>query len=310
MARTFLRFFGRLWESGEFEADWGWESTRLARRSLADPDHQLELVDANGAVVATGTVELRVSRCGHEEVQGVERARVVGQVALHPDARAVLLRRGDRVLHRAEIGTRAPGLGAVEVSVSADGQVHVRWRAEHDRPVVFNLVFVDGRHRRLPVARNLSAQEFRFDTAALPGGLGCSIAVLATDGLRSSLVRSAPFDLPEKPPRVVMLAPAEGDTLSPDQPFTLLGLAQDLAGQAVPDEHLVWFVDGVGVARGRRCSVAGPLAPGAHRIELACWQDGRAVATQACSVSVAERSPEQARWLEMSRGLAATGALG
>ena len=65
--------------------------------------------------------------------------------------------------------------------------MHVRWEAEHDRPLQFNVVFLDAKQRAIPLARELSDSHLTFASAELPGGPGCSVAVQATDGLRSTI---------------------------------------------------------------------------------------------------------------------------
>ena len=300
MERRFVRFVGKLWESGEFEPAIGWETERIARRPRPDPDHRLQLVDDSGGVLVESAVELRVPTCRVQGADGMTSARVVGYLPLHPDGRAVLLLRGERVLHRAELATERPRITIVDAEVGDDGCVRAHWQAEHDRPLWFSLVLVDSRRRAIPVARELSESHIALETADLPGGPGCSLAVLATDGLRSAMARSHPFHLPEKSPRVAIVAPRDGEMLAPDEPISLLGHAHDLAGQSLPDEHLTWSVDEQVVARGRRLAPAGPLEPGDHRVELAYVQGSEVAVRAEVHLTVSERSPEQEEWLKVS----------
>lgn len=306
MARTFLRLAGKLWENGVFEAEVGWETQRIARRVAPDPDYRLELVAESGEVLVEGAVELRVASCRDAGTRGMGGSKVVGYVPLHPDGCAVVFRRAARVLCRVELARERPIVRFVEVTVGAKGRLRARWEAEHDRPLWFSLVFIDGHRRALSVARDLRERQMVIETAHLPGGAGCVLAVLATDGLRSAVARSDPFDLPEKPPRLAIVIPVDGETLAPDQPISLLGHAHDLAGCALPDEYLTWSVDGQVVARGQRLAPAGPLAPGHHRIALAYLHRGGAARAE-LSVSVSERSPEQEAWLKVSQSLMADG---
>jgi hypothetical protein len=305
--RRFLRFVGRLWETGEFEPGLGWETPRIARRPRPDPDHRLVLLDQAGAVLVEGAVELRAPTCRTAGADGPAVMPLVGCLPLHPDGRVVLLLRGDRVLHRSTLSAERPTISAPQLHVTADGRVRATWSAEHDRPLRYNVVFIDGRRRAIPVARELLEQAFVLDATDLPGGRGCSLAVLATDGLRSDTARSLPFDLPDRPPRIVILTPSPATSLPPDQPLSLLGHAHDPAGRPLADEHLTWSIDGEIVARGRRLAPAGPLSPGTHRVELAYAREGEPGGRAEVRVEVERRSPAQGEWLRVATSMTAEG---
>lgn len=302
MERRYLRFAGRLWENGEFVPGVGWETARIARRPRPTPGYRLQLLDGSADVLVDADVELRSGECGVRGTRGMSGGRVTGYLPLHPGGRAIAFRRGERLLYALELAAAPPRVAVTSVNVRADGQVELRWEAAHERPLLFNVVLVDSGRRAIPVARELSASHLVLSTAELPGGPGCSLAVLATDGLRSAMARSEPFDLPDRPPRVTILTPGEDEVLTPDQPISLLGSACDLAGHPLPDERLVWRVDGEVVACGRRLVAGGPLAPGAHEIQLGYGSDGEPLARAVVRLRVSGRSPAQERWLALSSG--------
>jgi hypothetical protein len=239
-----------------------------------------------------------VDLCRSIQAEGLDSAGVVGYVPLRDGAARLVLKRGERTLHSVAIPHSRPRVEVVAVDVD-DERMSVRWHAEHDRQLNFNVVFIDGRGRAFPVARELPEGHFERDLADLPGGRGCSVAVLATDGLRSAMARSGRFDLPDRPPRLLIAAPLDGETLVPDQPISLIGAAVDLAGIGLADEGLLWTVDGETVGRGERIASAGPLEPGEHVVELA-WSGQGQEARSRVRVTVADRSPEQRDWLSLS----------
>ena len=291
--RRFLRFAGTLWENDEFEPGVGWETERIARRPDPNPEYVLWLADADGQRLTAGAIELRGQACRVQD-DGMRAAKVLGYLPLHPDGRTVVFQHRDRVLHRAELAERAPSITVSAVDIDDDQRVRVNWRAEHERELWYSVVLLaDG--YAIPVGRDLRGTEFVFPTDDMPGGPRCAVAVLATDGYRSSQSRSATFTLPERPVVVRILAPGDGETVAPDQPISLLGHAHDAAGRPAPDDRLVWTVDGVPAARGQRLALAGPFGPGEHRIELAYADGARAEIT----VVVPERSPAQREWLRM-----------
>jgi hypothetical protein len=183
----------------------------------------------------------------------------------------------------------------------------VEWEAAHGAPLTFDLVFSDPQRRAFPVARNLTANRYELDTRHLPGGGECRVALLATDGIRSDTARSAPFVLPARSPTLVILAPADGEEIMADQPFSLIGRALDAGGQSLPEAGLVWSVDGHVIARGTMLSLAHPLAPGRHVVELRYAQEGMPAATARHEIRVPPRSAEHEAWLRVQRELAASG---
>lgn len=305
MDRTFVRFTGTLWESDEFTPGVGWETVRIARRPRADTEgpYRLRLVDEADAVLVEVPVERRTDGCRRRETDGMDRERIVAYLPLPPAGRAIDLVRGDRILHRAELAPERPTVAIVDLVVDGEGQVRVRWEASHDRPLSFNVLFVDGRGRAIPVAAGVREPQLALATTELPGGPGCTLAVLATDGLRSGMARSDPFDLPERPPRVVIVSPADDGVLPPDQPLSLIGFALDPAGRGLPDERLVWMVDGHPIAEGQRLVATDPMAPGGHEIALIYRGDGDVTARAVARVAVAERSPEHDEWQRVSAAL-------
>ncbi|SDY88897.1 hypothetical protein [Nitrosomonas sp. Nm58] len=302
MARTFLRFVGKLWENGEFEPGIGWETERIRRRPNPDPYHQLQIIDKMGNVLAAGSVELRTPLCRSRGTDGMIGAKVVGYVALHPEGYAVVFRCGERILYRVELKPERPAITRITVKVDEDYRIHANWEAEHSQPLWFNLIFIDSDRRAISIGHELSEKQLVIETNHLPGGPNCTLAILATDGVRSTTMLSDPFSLPEKPPQLLIITPGGGEVLNPDQPISLLGNAHDLAGRTLSDEHLIWMVDGEVFAQGKRLVPLGPLVPGPHRIKLAYQPPNSDITVQTeVTVNVSNRSPEQEEWLKISR---------
>jgi hypothetical protein len=301
--RRFLRVAGKLWETGEFEPAIGWETARIARRPVCAEGYSLQLLDDEGRLLLKTGVEVRVPLCRVRGARGVGGHRVNGYIPLVPNARALVFRQGARILYRTDLAPVPPQITITGVEAPGSDSVRVRWKAKHDRELRFNVVFIDAARRATPVARELTESYLTFSAADLGGGAGCSIAVLATDGLRSAMARSKPFDLPEHPPILTILAPNDGDVIAPDQPVSLHGHARDAAGRSLPDDGLVWYVDGELVARGLRIAPAGPFEPGAHRVELAYVSGEQVKARSRVQLRVPECSPEHHAWRAISASL-------
>jgi hypothetical protein len=304
MARPFLRIFGHLRADGEFEPAPGWETTRIARRCHPDPEFSLQLLDDAGVVVAKGAVERRKGFCDDQAMCSASRERLSGHIVLHPRGTTLVLSRDQEVIHKTPICAEKPRIHSLRVTARGNDDWMVQWEAEHPLPLSFNLAFVDPLRRIVPVARNLGDMTYALDTRRLPGGGACSVALLATDGVRSACARSDAFHLPPRAPNLYVLAPADGEMVMPDQPFSLLGRAHDLAGRVLPDAGLVWSIDGEVVARGTALALGGPLPPGEHAIEMAYVEGGEAVSNVRRIVSVPPRTPDQNNWLRIRRLIA------
>jgi hypothetical protein len=298
--RRFLRFVGKLWETGEFEPGIGWETTRISRRPCCTTGYTLQLLDGAGKVLVEAGIEQRVPTCQVQGTHGVTGKKIIGYLPFDGRGRKIIFRQGDLIRYQIEIAATSPHIEITSLEIDGNGCVHVRWNAEHERALWFNVVFVDAKRRAISVARELSDSHLTFATAELPGGPGCSIAVLATDGLRSSMARSEQFDLPQQPLRLVIMMPNDGDYVAPDHPISLLGNAHDMAGRALPDDALVWSIDNRVVARGQRMAPAGPFEPGLHCVELAYLSGDDVVACTQVKIRVPERSPEQHAWRTIS----------
>src|SRR5436309_2123796 len=106
--RGFLRFVGKLWETGEFEPGIGWETARIARRPSCTPGYTLELIDDAGNVLIETGVELSEPACRVQGTRGMTGQKVIGYLPLHAKGHSVVFRRGDRILHRTEIAASPP----------------------------------------------------------------------------------------------------------------------------------------------------------------------------------------------------------
>jgi hypothetical protein len=268
MARSFLRVFGRLKADGGYEPVAGWETSRLARRAHADPAFTLELQDERGARLAIGALERRLEGCSRPGLRTSDVDRIIGQILLHPQATTLVLSHHDAILYKSAIASQPPTIRSIQLVRKDDQTWHVEWQAEHSKPLTYNLVFIDPLRRTVPIARGLNATSFTLDTSRLPGGGACRIALLATDGTRSTCLRSDPFEVRACPPDLFILVPGMNEVVQPDQPFSLIGRAHDAAGRELPATGISWRIDDEVVAKATGVVLVGPLRPGEHVIEM------------------------------------------
>ncbi|WP_207481758.1 hypothetical protein [Arenibaculum pallidiluteum] len=286
--RTFLRFVGKLWDDMRFEPGLGWETVRISRVPHPDEAFRLELLDEAGMVLVSAAPEVFRGDCraAHNATRA---ARVTGYIPFRNDAAAVVLRTESREIHRETLSRTTPSIEIKHVADLGNGRISVAWAAEHERPIRFVVRYLTGRTSYL-VSHAVTETEAVVDTASFPGGgAGCRIAVLASDGLRSSFAVSEPFAVDEKPTRVFILSPLNSQMVAADQPFSAFGQAINAFGRSCPDNGLVWDLDGSLIARGTRMVLVPSINPGKHHLALSYVVEGRVLASEAVVIQAAAR---------------------
>jgi serine protease len=124
----------------------------------------------------------------------------------------------------------------------------------------------------------------------LPGGPDPRVEVMASDGvLTSSDISARGLDVPMKPPRISIAAPAARAQFTADRPITFVG-ATDLQDGSLPASALVWrsSLDGV---IGRGPSITATLKPATHVITLTGTNKAGLSGTASTTVTVAAVPP-------------------
>jgi hypothetical protein len=297
-----LRFVGRLWENMIFERAPGWETDRVERRpDQGDGEYQLELRNADGEVLVRVSPDVdfyRRTTIGPGEMLSAD---IVAYVPLRRDGRELVLRRGDLVVHREDVSPEPPQIDVNAVQRHRGERILISWRAEgpEGRDLTFDLLYVVNRERAFYLARRVAGLSYVAEIASYPGGQQIEIAVLASDGTRSSFSFSPAFEVEARPPQVIINIPLPDTVLPADQPVSLSGQATDVAGAPLPLQHLRWEVDGREVGRSRDVAMATDLEPGPHEAVLRYADPVGPDGEQRRTFVVAERNPEQQRFAEL-----------
>jgi hypothetical protein len=118
------------------------------------------------------------------------------------------------------------------------------------------------------VATGITQTNYTVNSQELAGGDGATIRVLVSDGFHTSFVDSPPFNVVDKGPQPLILAPAPNAEFPAAQPLLLAGDAYDLEDELLPDERFHWQSDRDGaLGTGRSLTLAG-LSPGPHTLTL------------------------------------------
>lgn len=292
---TFLRFSGMISPTGEFQHHVGWETDHIAHPPEPSGPFEIDQLDERGSVIARTKCQLSPPACGRAGVPMWQ--DIQAYVPLNDATMKLRLRDGDLARHEVEVSRTRPQLDLPLVNAS-EGRAAARWNASHKKPLVFNVALFTEPGRVFPLALATRENNIDIDPTSFPGGDQCRIAVVATDGVRSTSILSEPFQLPQQPPVLYLLSPTDGTRFGAFEPIGLNGTAMDRGGLALPDEHLSWHIDGVAVSHGQRLEAVPALAPGPHTIELRYGDAASSVA-----IEVAEPSELEQRWAARSAEL-------
>ena len=288
---SYLRITGWLREDGVFTLDQGWETPRITQPIDGCKDHRLELLDSAGNVLDSISPQVDFDDC--QSTGGrMKSKQVVGYLPWHAGGAAVRLTRHGRILYTRGLET-SPTVRWESARIEGDRLV-LRWSVTQHEPVTFNVAIVRGPREAVPIVYKTTETSASIPIASIPFGGPCRAVVLATDGIRSNQDRSDEFVLPEKPPRVVILQPTPGQVFSEAEGLSLSGVATDPLGRRLPDEHLLWRLDGRDIVRGGRLHWVKPLPAGAHVIEL-IW-DREQHASERVAITVRPRTDGELRW--------------
>lgn len=113
------------------------------------------------------------------------------------------------------------------------------------------------------------AENIEIPADRMPGGSDCQLIAIYSNGLRSEVAATAPFDLARIGPVLMIDSPKQEDGFQAGMSVSLEGFAEDPEDpRAILDqERLSWFMDGVTVATGGRGTILSVPA-GRHEVVL------------------------------------------
>ena len=305
----FLRFTGRLTETMEFTPTMGWETPIILRPKDEEGDGTVVVeLRAGGDVLTSVPVVADFERACGFRPHGVRTASIVAHVPLVKGGDELVLRVNGRIVHRRAVAAEPPTVEITGLDRTGD-KIALEWRAESTdgQPLQYRVVYVADAEHVTVLAHSTNRRSLVVNLAGLPGANEGRLAVLATDGLRSSSDLSKPFRVDEPEPEVWIQSPSTDD-LPSDQPVRLCGRAFDAAGRALPEEALMWKVDGEVVAEGTCLASVTGLEPGRHRIELVHRRDGAEDVVETQTIRIAAPSEGNTRLAAMLAKLDGTGS--
>jgi hypothetical protein len=260
----FVRVRGRL--SRQYQVQWS-PALRVERVPVPNArdaavvrkiPYAVDFLDYTGKVLDSGPANV------YFFAKAQETAAFGARLPYHDQTQTIRLRGGERTLGHLCVPTDRPCFTLLspgeDACIDASGVLHLRW-CPHDSeyPMTF---FVRYSHNGKVWVRpgvNLRRNDYYLDLREMPGGKRCVVQVLATNGYRTSYVQTRYFEVPVKPPDL-LLGRAAGTVL----------FAQGFSRQEGPisSENLLWLIDGGSATqRGGSLDVR-RLGPGVHRISI------------------------------------------
>ena len=285
----------------EFDSLRGWETSRIVHRPPeGEGAYFLELLDADDSVLIQVKPHVDFRDVCFQSTKTMRATRVIAYIPYHPAAQRLVFRRDEYIIHDTTVA-KEPPLVEFDNVVHYGQSVSLRWKASHSEniPLTFNIFCtVDHGEHLLMLARDLDGSEAKLSLEEVPGGRG-QLIVLATDGLRSSFAISDPFKIEDKPPEIWITSPRDGTVFPPDQPLSLIGQAVDVQGKKLPEDGLVWEVDGRAIQQGTGIAPAIGLKPGNHEASLSLRYGEDVTARSTVTFTIAEYNEAQLRYRQV-----------
>jgi hypothetical protein len=239
----------------------------VVQRSL-----HVALLDYRGEVLAAAPVQPDFFSSSQEWGSFVVRMRYVE----HVNSVRLVATRG-QVVGTLEVPTCRPYFTLLKPGhdsfIDSQGVLHLHW-ADHDsqHPLTYYVRYSHNGTDWVRPGVNLRGSDYYLDLREMPGGPHCVVQVLATNGYRTSVVETRPFDVMVKPIDVML-----GDTNGP----LLFAQGFSLEHGPLTGNQIAWLdAQGHLLARGGTLDVR-TLQPGVHEVSVRVLGPGDLTRTQA-----------------------------
>ena len=218
------------------------------------------------------TVMLRQPEAG-------QRASFAQWVPFHPDASRIQLFWNETLVAERRLSSGAPQLqlGAPAFD-AANHTLSLAWTATDPDgdPLRFNVYYShDGGQSWDVLFNNYQGLSAFMDTTQLAGGTAVILRVSATDGVHTASAVTAPFSLPDNPPRVILSGVKDGQQVTFGQTIQLSSLVLDPEDKGVL-LPVQWTLNGPGSGNHTNSSWSlHDLMPGAYQITLSAMDSAK-----------------------------------
>jgi hypothetical protein len=141
------------------------------------------------------------------------------------EARAIRFCRRKEVLGSIDVEDYAPKLTVQAPRMRGRGKAFsLHWKGVHDKPLTYAVRYShDEGNTWQVVGADLKEEQCAVNTELLPGGRRCVFQVLASAGVRTTIVQSEPFAVPQKPRQAYILSPKADLVIPQGEPLLFKG---------------------------------------------------------------------------------------
>jgi hypothetical protein len=185
----------------------------------------------------------------------------------HPALSAIRLYHAGTLLHEITTGTQPAVTLTATIPATLSGAIYtLTWDGPAGQTYLVRYSDDNGQTWQVLSAPQMSTS-LEIDLTTLPGTTTGMFEVVASNGVRSTFVRSTHFTVADSPPKVIIFSPFGGSPLPETTLVTLSGSATDLEDGALNGAQLTWISDLDGVlGTGNQLTVE--LLSGNHVITL------------------------------------------
>jgi hypothetical protein len=207
-------------------------------------------------------------------------------------ATSIRFLRGKEILHVHAIEEAPPDVDVKGTRLAYDRQaVELKWKARHRQKAANELIHMlrhssDGGRTWRVIASGLPSPSYRLDPRWLPGGQECCLQVVASSGIRTTVVQGEVFASPLKPRTAYILSPDPMTEFPEGSPVVLRGgaFSADFGLGEMSDVTWTSNLDGP-IGRGFDL-VAPGLSNGSHLITFTAPDGIGGVATESISIRI------------------------
>jgi len=231
-------------------------------------DYVVEALDAGQTVLSSVQIEpdYRVMDAGtilDEYAFGVE-------MPFSDAIKTVRIRSGSNVIDSIEVSTTDPTVEFTSApGGTVTGAVDISWQGSDPDgdSLSYSLFYSPDGALKVPLIEETTATSFSWDSERFLSGDAPRLVLAATDGVRSTLVESAVFDVPDRDPEVYISEPADGSRFKRNDAVPLAATVFDPEdGLAAGDGEISWTSNRDGSLGSGESLAAEELSLGSHTI--------------------------------------------
>ena len=204
--------------------------------------------------------------------------------------KSIRLRKGASVLASRSVSASPPTASFVTdlAGQTMAAPIEVTWQGSDPDgdPLVFSLMYSPDGTIHMPLLSDSAATSFTWDPGAYPSGPAPRLVLAATDGVLATFVESSLFTVPDRPPRVSILQPADGTSFPVGGQVILEGAVSDPEEGLVEEPDITWSSSRDGALGSGRSVVTSALSEGVHSITATGRDSGDREGTATVTITV------------------------